>query len=345
MRLFFLLSIFIAAVGCTPDGTPTTVHIEPAATAANPLAMPSTQATVNNRRHAFRAGERPVQAIDRVLIISIDGLRPDLLLRAYMPRVRGLCATGSFTFWAETTPEAYTLPCHVTMLTGAPSESHSVTWNEYIEDSYPAVPTLFELAKNAGLPTALVSGKMKFIALLKPGTVDHHYLPPEEPVSDVHVALEAVRVLRAHRPRVMFVHFPGVDTAGHDHGWGSAQQLAAIEQADAAVGLLLTTLRELKLTGSTLILLTADHGGAGQDHYAKDPRSHFIPWIASGPGLHQDFDLTRQPTLRIGIEDTFATACLFLGLDPGPACRGQAVLEVLSVGPNESAEGSKAQVR
>ena len=75
----------------------------------------------------FKPGEKPVAAIDRVLIISIDGLRPDLLLRAYMPRVRGLCAAGSYTFWAETTPEAYTLPCHLTMLTGAPAEAHGVT--------------------------------------------------------------------------------------------------------------------------------------------------------------------------------------------------------------------------
>ena len=41
---------------------------------------------------------RPVEAIERVLIISIDGGRPDLLLRAKMPTIRRLM---------ETTPRAY----------------------------------------------------------------------------------------------------------------------------------------------------------------------------------------------------------------------------------------------
>ena len=36
----------------------------------------------------------------------------------------------------------------------------------------------------------------------------------------------------------MFVHLAGVDTAGHDFGWVSAEQIAAIERADEAVGVL-----------------------------------------------------------------------------------------------------------
>ncbi|OYV91337.1 MAG: hypothetical protein B7Z73_05580, partial [Planctomycetia bacterium 21-64-5] len=111
---------------------------------------------------------RPVEAIERVLILSIDGLWPDLALRAYMPRLRALCASASYTFWAETAAEAYTLPCHVSMLTGVSSDKHGVTWNEYMEEAYPNSPTLFELAHEVGYSTALVTGKMKFITLLKP---------------------------------------------------------------------------------------------------------------------------------------------------------------------------------
>jgi predicted AlkP superfamily pyrophosphatase or phosphodiesterase len=281
-----------------------------------------------HRPRRIEAGARPVEAIDRVLIISIDGLRPDLLLRAFMPRVRGLCFGGSYTFWAETTPEAYTLPCHVSMLTGVSSEKHGVTWNDYIEESYPNVPTLFEVARQAGYSTAMATGKMKFVVLTKPGTLDHFFLPPDEPVSDRDVAAQAEKLLREHQPQVMFVHLPGTDEAGHKYGWGSREQIAAIELADEAVGLILAVVTDLKLTDSTLVILTSDHGGAATDHKMNDPRSHFIPWIASGPGIRADFDLT-QVDRRIRIEDTFATACAVLGIDPGDEGEGKPVLEIL----------------
>src|SRR5207248_4166515 len=83
----------------------------------------------------------------RVIVISIDGLRPDLLLRGDMPTARALMAAGSFTMFARTIADPYTLPAHVSMLTGVPPEPHGITWNDYTEDSYPDVPTLFDLAK------------------------------------------------------------------------------------------------------------------------------------------------------------------------------------------------------
>jgi predicted AlkP superfamily pyrophosphatase or phosphodiesterase len=315
MRLLLLAGAFLVAAGCSRL---------PGEVAGGPQA-----AKPGSRPRRVEPGARPVQAIDRVLIISIDGLRPDLLLRAFMPRVRGLCSEGSFTFWAETAAEAYTLPCHVTMLTGVPSEKHGVTWNDYIEESYPSVPTLFEVARQAGYSTAMAAGKMKFVVLTKPGTLDHCYLPPDEPVSDRDVAAQAERLLREQQPQVMFVHLPGTDEAGHKYGWGSSEQIAAIELADEAVGLILAVLADLRLAGSTLVVVTSDHGGAGKDHKMNDPRSHFVPWIACGPGVRRDFDLTLLSGRRILIEDTFATACAFLGIDSGYECEGKPVLEIL----------------
>jgi predicted AlkP superfamily pyrophosphatase or phosphodiesterase len=291
-------------------------------------------------RHS--AAKKPVAAVDRVLIISIDGLRPDLALLAQMPSLRKLCSGGSYTFWAETTPEAYTLPCHVSMLTGASTKKHGVSWNEYIEQSYPNVPTLFEVAKQGRYSTAMISGKMKFIVFTKPGTLDFQYFPPDEPVGDMDVAIQAIGFLREHRPQVMFVHLPGVDTAGHDFGWGSSEQIAAIELADSAVGRILTVDTELKLRDSTLVLLTADHGGAAKAHLMNDPRSHFIPWIASGPGIRKNFDMSSL-SRRIRIEDTFATACAFLGLDAGPHNEGKAALEIVETLPDQAATRANAE--
>src|SRR5437870_4094827 len=89
----------------------------------------------------------------RIAIISIDGLRPDLLLRANTPTIHSLLPQATFTFWARTTPHAITLPSHTSMLTGVIPRKHEIEWNRDLPLSqpiYPAFPTLFEIAKTAG---------------------------------------------------------------------------------------------------------------------------------------------------------------------------------------------------
>lgn len=252
----------------------------------------------------------------RVLIISIDGLRPDVLLRADAPRLRSLMKEGSFTFWAQTTAVAVTLPSHVSMLTGVTPQQHRIEWNrdlEFKEPVYPAVPTIFDLAHAAGMSTGMAVGKSKFSVLGKPGVIHDVYLPDEGKVTDAIVAKEAVRILREKRPRVMFVHLPDVDTVGHSIGWGTPEQVAAAGRADAAVGEVLNALDE-KARVATLVIVSADHGGAGRGHGPDDARSRHIPWIASGPGISTNLDLTLFSELNVRTEDTFATACDYLGL-------------------------------
>src|SRR4051794_26254863 len=98
------------------------------------------------------AADRPVPQVKHALIISIDGLRPDLMLRAKAPRLQGLLERGSFSMWAKTTPASITLPSHVSMLTGVNPEAHGILWNGDLpltEPIYPNFPTVFDLAKRA----------------------------------------------------------------------------------------------------------------------------------------------------------------------------------------------------
>jgi predicted AlkP superfamily pyrophosphatase or phosphodiesterase len=275
---------------------------------------------------------RPVPGLDRVLIISIDGCRPDLLLRANTPVVHGLLPHASFSFWARTTAESVTLPSHTSMLTGVQPIKHEVQWNKDLpleHTIYPAYPTLFQLAKEAGYTTAMTAGKAKFVALAVPGSLDWEYVPREEKIEDPQVTDRAVELIHAHKPQVMFVHLPTVDNVGHAKGWASAAQLAAIEQADACVGRILTALAEEKLDGSTFVLITADHGGAGRLHGPDDPRSRHISWIAVGPNIRQNFDLTTDGSLVIDTEDTFATACYLLGIHLQRPVEGKPITQII----------------
>lgn len=269
----------------------------------------------------------------RVLIISVDGLRPDVLLRAKSPTMRGLMDRGAFTMWAFTTPMAVTLPSHTSMLTGATVPTHGIEWNNDKTPGpvvYPKVPTVLELAHAKGMASALASGKSKFYALAKQGTVTASFIPPgpDGTAKDDVTAKQAADIVKQHRPAIMFVHLADVDTVGHAIGWGTTEQLAAVERADTAIATVLDAYKATGLLDSTLVIVSADHGGAGKTHGPDDPRSRHIPWIAAGPGLRANFDLTRDRDLVVNTEDTAMTACQYLGLTPGDGATGKPVMRI-----------------
>lgn len=276
---------------------------------------------------------RPVPQITRALIISIDGCRPDVLLRANAPRIRDMVDHGSFTFWARSTAVCLTLPTHVSMLTGALPEQHAILWNgdlDFKTPVYPRVPTLFELAKKAGYTTALVAGKSKFDILNKPGTIDWGHFPDEAKSNDETVAAAAIEIIHQHKPSVLFVHFPNTDVAGHGKGWDTPEQLAAIAGADKCVGQVLDALAEEKVLDQTVVILTADHGGAGRTHGADDFRSRHIPWIVMGPGIRQNYDLTMNRDLVVDVYDTFPTVCKLLAIPIEKKVAGKYIEDILA---------------
>jgi len=274
---------------------------------------------------------RPIPAVEHVMIVSIDGLRPDRALLANMPTLRAMVRGGAYTFWARTTAVAITLPSHTSMLTGVAPYQHGIEWNADLplsEPVYPRRPTLFEMAGRAGYTSALIAGKSKFSTLNKPGTVNWTAIPREANSNDTNATVTeaAVKIIEAHKPSVIFIHYPEVDATGHAHGWGSAEQFAKIEENDGELAKVLAALDRAGIRQSTVVILSADHGGAGRSHGADDPRSRHIPWIATGPGVLKNYDLTQNGPLQVNTEDTCATVCWLLGLPQMPYFDGKPVL-------------------
>jgi arylsulfatase A-like enzyme len=265
------------------------------------------------------------RAEPRVLLISIDGCRPDTALRADMPNFRSLLANGSFTMWATTTPAAITLPSHTSMVTGVTIERHGISGNddEAAASQTLKAPTLFDLAHEAGLTTGIAAGKSKFSLLSK--SADHSWLPAKSKTLDKDVADNAVRIITRFKPRLMMVHFPQNDGIGHSIGWGTREQIANLANTDAQLGRVLAALDEAGVRGETTIILSADHGGAAKRHGGPDPRSQSIPWVIVGPGVLKNVDLAQYKDLNVRTYDTFATACHVLGLTPPEGIDGRVV--------------------
>jgi hypothetical protein len=91
--------------------------------------------------------ETPTPAPAGVLIISVDGLRPEAIQLAETPNLDRLIGQGAVSWRAQTILPSVTLPGHASMLSGSSPEVHGVLWNSYEpERGYVALPTLFSVA-------------------------------------------------------------------------------------------------------------------------------------------------------------------------------------------------------
>jgi arylsulfatase A-like enzyme len=241
------------------------------------------------------------------LILSLDGLRPDALDPARTPNILALAESGAYTLSAQTILPSATLPAHGSMLSGYDVDQHGLTWNDYIPDNgYILTPTLFSLAHDAGYHTEMVVAKQKLVHIATPGTVDEFTYVPG---GDFAVADQAGMAI-ADGFDVLFVQFPGPDTAGHLSGWMSPTYLGTVAHTDEGVARVLAALDAAGLREGTLIILTSDHGGHGEVHGSSMPEDMTIPWIVSGPGVLPGTKLTSP----VVVYDTAVTAIWVLGL-------------------------------
>ncbi len=248
-----------------------------------------------------------------VIVISEDGMRPDVLSTSRTPNHLRFIKEGETARLARTIHESDTLPSHAAMLSGFGAKEHGLFWNSFKEKrGFIHVPTIFSVAKEHGLSTAMFIGKPKLRHIALPGSVDHLERPGYLCQS---VSRRAAAYFAAEKPRVMFVHFSDPDESGHAKGWMSGDYMKAVAASDKCLGTLLGAVDESGLADKTLVIVTADHGGHGKVHSnSRKEVDREIPWIARGPGIKKGGVIQEEITTV----DTAATVLTALKL-PLPA--------------------------
>jgi hypothetical protein len=270
-------------------------------------------------------GEAEEGPLERVLVISVDGLRADALFETPAPNIFELAGRGAFTWTAQNVLPPVTLPNHASMLSGVDTWRHGMEWNGYEPDrGHIPVPTVFSIVHDAGGYTVMVISKDKLLHLNIPGSIDNRLFLQDE--DDIAVARQAASIVASDFD-LMLVHIYRVDDAGHTYGWMSPEYLEAVSHADEAIGTILNGLRDAGKTGTTLVIVTADHGGEGIEHTVDVPANRTIPWVIAGPGVQHDYQLT---TL-VGIMDTAATVLFALGLEVPEDWQGEPITEAFVV--------------
>jgi arylsulfatase A-like enzyme len=326
LALLFLVSCLPVPDGLpaifAPEQTPTVVPVYTAT--STPFQPPTETITALVPQEPTAT---PIFRPARVLILSIDGLRPDAIELTPMRNLGALMQEGAYSLVAQTIFPSATLPSHASMLTGLCPAKHGVDWNDYIpERGFASGTDLFDLVHAAGLRTVMVVGKEKLRQITEPGSTDVF-----EFINDRDVVIAArVAELIPEGFGLMFVHFPTPDWMGHEYGWLSPEQYSVLFRADEALQTILNTLQNAGMREDTLIIVTADHGGHDTSHGSRRLEDMTIPWIAAGPGVQHVVLST-----AVNTTDTTATAAWALNLPLQPEWDGLPVLEAFGL-PDES---------
>ena len=263
---------------------------------------------------------------DHVVVISIDGLRPDAIEKYGARTLQRLMREGRYSLTAQTIALSKTLPSHMSMVSGVDSDKHGVTWNSdrVGEHGHVSVPTMFGIAHGAGFSTAAFFSKTKFHHLEVPNTLDFVRSPKrsfEGPWPASRTADYVASYLDDNAPNLLFVHLAETDLMGHTFGWMSWMYGLAVKEADVAVARVLEQADRRFGAGRYTVIVTADHGGHKKTHGSRDPLDTTIPWIVWGAGVQAGDTLSGIKTM-----DTAATVLWMLRVDVPESWTGRALV-------------------
>jgi len=274
----------------------------------------------------------PKENLDKILLIGIDGLRPDALLAANTPNIDKLVKDGAYSFNAQAGTYTKTGPGWSNILTGVWEDKHGVKDNTFKGANYEMYPSIFtrlEKYRPELKTVSVVTWKDINTHIVRNADkkIHHPYRNRKyEKDCDQLVAEDAVKILSEDNPDLMFVYFVNVDGAGHHYGYGPKvlKYRSEIELVDGHIGKIISAMRSRPNYDKEnwLVITTSDHGGIGHKHGGQSAEEKTVPYILSGKSVTSKI-ITPAPTHV----DVAATVYKHMGLhiDPKWNLDGRAV--------------------
>ncbi|MBQ3177952.1 MAG: alkaline phosphatase family protein [Clostridia bacterium] len=256
---------------------------------------------------------------NKVILISIDGMRPDGVMQCGNPFVEDMMRMGSYTLTARTVLPSVTLPCHMSMFHSVPPTRHGIGTNIYTPMVRP-LNGLFEQIAAAGGVSAMYYGWEPLRDVARPGSLKFAgYLNAyAEDATDGKLTDLALDRMEKSRPDFVFLYMVETDEkGGHDNGWMSPAYLGCISAAINNVK------RVYEAFGDEYtVIVTADHGGHERSHGSDMPEDVTIPMFFLGKRFAAGKALE-----GVSILDLTPTIADILNVNPAPEWEGKSLAE------------------
>jgi arylsulfatase A-like enzyme len=300
---------------------------------------------------APRRRERP-----NLVLVSLDTLRADRLgcygaRRPTSPTLDRLAAEGTL-FESAITAAPWTLPSHLTMLTGAYPCVHQLVTRAIVRRPTPGLASLAQHLRGAGY----VSAAFTEDGYLLPGVFQPGFDLFSYAAASADGVAQRVREANgwlernAGSPLFLFLHtyqvhapyqspppYAGMfrDGAAAEGGAALDDYDAALRYADAALASLLATVERLGIADRTVTIVTSDHGEAFGEHgitlhgnslYEEVLR---VPFVWHGPGL---VAAGRRVADVVSLADVVPTVLDLLALPMPALVQGKSLAPLLEPG-------------
>lgn len=254
-----------------------------------------------------------------VILVLVDGMRPDGMLQCGSSEVERLLENSTYSLQARTVMPSVTLPCHMSLFHSVPPERHGILSNTYTPQVRP-VSGLCEQLSAAGKKCAFFYTWEELRDLSRPDSLTFAMLRNQhrEEDTDTKITRDFLSYYREQRPDFTFVYLGETDeVGGHSCGWMSETYENCVAKAMRCIG----SIRESLFEGDVLIVL-ADHGGHDRSHGSDMPEDMTIPLIFCGGG----YEKNRRIEQHVSILDVAPTITALLGAQPAREWEGNVLL-------------------
>lgn len=256
---------------------------------------------------------------NKVILICIDGMRPDGALQGNSATVQELMKRGSYAMDAQTVYPSVTLPCHMSMFHSVPPTRHGVTTNTYVPPVRP-ISGLFEQIRLLGGSSAMFYGWEPLREIARPKSLDHAYYVHSyyKEHTDRVLTEHALTYINAEHPDFAFLYMVETDQkGGHDNGWMTEPYFDRVSRA-------LENAKEVieRFGDEYTVIITADHGGHERSHGSDLPEDMTIPMFFIGK------QFTPGKCLKnVSMLDLAPTIAAIMQIPAAPEWEGRSLLE------------------
>ncbi|MFS0489572.1 ectonucleotide pyrophosphatase/phosphodiesterase [Leadbetterella byssophila] len=217
-----------------------------------------------------------------VILISLDGFRPDYIERHGAENLKRLAEKGVFSKGMVPSYPTNTFPNHFSIVTGMYPSNHGLVDNFFYDakrdQSYSmyTASTVRDSSWYGGLPlwslaerNGVVSMSLFWVASESrtngiPPTYYYHYHNEFSNDRKIEIVKEMLSLPDDVRPHLITMYFPEVDSQGHYYGPFSKETKEAVKNVDGAIQKLCEEVDKLGLKNVNYVLVS-DHGMAEAD--------------------------------------------------------------------------------